>query len=54
MVLIARGIRKVFKRREVLKDINLYIKHHIKGKAYPICRTPCVVPVGAVLNLPVI
>lgn len=26
MVLIARGIRKVFKRREVLKDINLYIK----------------------------
>jgi len=26
MVLIARGIRKVFKRREVFKDINLYIK----------------------------
>ena len=25
MVLIARGIRKDFKRREVLKDINLYI-----------------------------
>uniref|UniRef100_A0A7C2V3K6 Lipopolysaccharide export system ATP-binding protein LptB n=1 Tax=Hydrogenobacter sp. TaxID=2152829 RepID=A0A7C2V3K6_9AQUI len=25
-MLIARGIRKVFKRREVLKDINLYIK----------------------------
>lgn len=26
MVLIARGIKKVFKKREVLKDVNLYLK----------------------------